>query len=337
MPLGETIRDIYTYIGSFIGIATNKGFRVGDIDQNGDISYGPLLFEPTNGCRGIVGRDRFMWVGSENAHDGSSGLFRVDLGSISQDPTSRAIRYAYARDIYMNGDNDSVTSVTMFGASNRKVFSITGSGSCRERATILVPTGYMKTGRIRFNTEEPKLYKFFSVRTPSPLQGPLTVSLIPESGGEIPYFTFTASIGAGTRDIATPQPAGPQNWVALRFTLQRGTDTSTGAVLNGWQIKALPGSIRQRVITQVFQLFDEEQDRGGQRLGYDGYARDRFEFFKATARAGDVILFQELAESMVTAVVIDDWEFRQGAPPGPNRGALGGYLTVMMRTVAEST
>jgi len=91
------------------------------------------------------------------------------------------------------------------------------------------------------------------------------------------------------------------------------------------------------MISQIFQLFDEETDKTGQRIGYDGYARERFENFKAVARAGDVILYQELAEGLVTSVVIDDWEFRQSAPPGPNRGALGGYLTVVMRTVAEST
>jgi hypothetical protein len=74
-----------------------------------------------------------------------------------------------------------------------------------------------------------------------------------------------------------------------------------------------------------------------QRIGYIGYARDRFEDFKALARAGDVVLYQELQENLVTQVVIDDWQFIQTAPPGPNRGTLGGYLTVVMRTVAEST
>jgi hypothetical protein len=123
----------------------------------------------------------------------------------------------------------------------------------------------------------------------------------------------------------------------MKFTLSRGSDTAFGGVLNGWQVKALPGSIRQRVVTQTFQVFDEETDRTGQRIGYDGYSRARFEDFKAVARAGDVIAYQELQEGIATQVVIDDWEFRQSAPPGPNRGALGGYLTVVMRTVAEST
>ncbi len=337
MPAGETIRDIYQYVGSFVGIATSKGFRVGEIDSNGDIAYGPLLFEVTGGCRGIVGFDRFMWVGTTDQHDDQSGLFRVDLGNSVQEQTTRAIRYAYARDIYASGDPGQITSVTMFGASDRVVFTIPGSSAFRENAADLVTSGYLTTGRIRFNTEEPKLYKFFSLRTPSPLEGDVSASILTEGGGDISHITYSPTVGSGTRDVAITNPSTPQNWMKMRFTLTRGADTTAGGVLNGWQMKALPGSIRQRMITQVFLLLDEESDRTGQRIGYDGYARDRFEDFKAVARAGDVITYQELQENFSTQVVIDDWEFRQTAPPGPNRGALGGYLTVVMRTVAEST
>jgi hypothetical protein len=337
MPTGEVIRDIYQYVGSFVGIATSKGFRVGEMDANGDISYGPLLFEVTDGCRGIIGRDRFMWTGTTNQHDTHSGLYRIDLGSVLQEQTTRAVRYAYARDIYQADSPNAVTSVTMLGASDRKVFTVTGVGAYRETESSLVSSGYLTTGRIRFNTEEPKLYKFFSIRAPSPLQGNLSVAVLSEGGGEVTHITYTPAAGAGTKDVGISSPSSPQNWIKMKFTLSRGSDTAFGGVLNGWQVKALPGSIRQRVVTQTFQVFDEETDRTGQRIGYDGYSRARFEDFKAVARAGDVIAYQELQEGIATQVVIDDWEFRQSAPPGPNRGALGGYLTVVMRTVAEST
>lgn len=337
MPTGETIRTIYQYVGTFVGIATNKGFRVGTIDANGDITYGPLLFQPDGGCTGIVGEDRFMWVGSTNAHEGSSGLFRVDLGNTIQEQTTQAVRYAYARDIYLNGEPGAISSVTLYGKSDRKVFSIEGFGTAEEAATDKIPEGFLDTGRIRFNTEEPKLFKFFSIRTPAPLLGDVQVSILPEGGGIIPYITYSPQLGSGTKDVAITQPFGPQNWMKMRFTLVRGANPSFGGVLNGWQMKILPGSIRQRDITQIFQLFDEETDKTGQRIGYDGYARQRFEDFKAVARAGDVIIYQELAEQLSTSVIIDDWEFRQMGPPGPNKGALGGYLTVVMRTVAEST
>jgi hypothetical protein len=91
------------------------------------------------------------------------------------------------------------------------------------------------------------------------------------------------------------------------------------------------------MIQHTFLLFDEEKDKGNQRMGTDGYARGRFEAFKSLARAGDVVVFQELIEGLSTLVVIDDWKFTQLAPPGPGGAALGGYLTVVLRTVAEST
>lgn len=336
MPAGEKINTIYSYVGTFIGIATTKGFRVGEIDSNGDIAYGPLSIEVTGGCAGIVGNDRFMWTGSTNQHDGSSGLYRVDLGNQIQEQTTRSVRYAYARDIYIQGEPGAVVSATMFGASDRKVFAVLEYGSVREEATTLLPQGYLDTGRIRFNTEEPKLYKFFNMRVPSPLGGDVSASILTEGGGVIPTVTYSPTLGGGTKDIGISQPTGPQNWLALRFTLFRGVDTSQGGVLNGWQVKALPGSIRQRIITHPFLLFDNEEDRGGQVIGYDGYTQDRLDQFQAVARAGDVVLFQELAAGLVTQVVIDDFEFQQTGPPGP-AGPSGGYLTVVMRTVAEST
>lgn len=337
MPAGEIINDIYSYVGSFIGIATNKGFRVGEIDGNGDITYGPLLFEPAGGCKGIVGFDRFMWTGSTNAHDGSSGLYRVDLGNVIQEQTTRAVRYAYARDIYLAGEVGEITQLTMLGNTDQKVFAVTGEGAALEAATELLPDGYLETGRIRFNTEEPKLYKFFSIRTPSPLQGNLNITILTEGGGEVPSITFGPANNTGTKDVGISNPQGPQNWLALRFTLHRGAvNPGIGAILNGWQVKALPGSIRQRIITLPVLMMDEETDKGGQLVGYEGYTQDRLELFEAVARAGDVVLYQELHQQLVTQVVIDDFEFLQTGPPGPH-GAVGGYLTVVMRTVAEST
>ncbi len=337
MPTGELITDIYGYIGSFLGVATNKGFRVGEFDSNGDVIYGPLLFQPAGGCVGIVGFDRFMYVGSTAAHDGASGVYRVDLGNTIQEQSSRAVRYAYARDAYAEGMSGTIQSVAMLGASGRLVFPITASALMVQSASVLIPTGYLKTGRIRYNTEEPKLYKFASLRTPTILQGTVQFSVLTQSGADIPYITYGPTFSPAQGDVAITNPSGPQNWIAFKFTLGRGTvDQTTGGVLNGWQVKALPGSIRQRLISHTFLLFDHEEDKGGQKIGTDNYARQRFEDFKALARAGDVVTFQELIEDISTLVIIDDWKFTQLAPPGPDKSTLGGYLTVVLRTVAES-
>lgn len=337
MPRGEQIRTILAYVETFVGIATNKGFRVGDLQSNGNISYGPLLFQPTGGCQSLAGDDRFMYVGSTAAHDGASGVFRVDLGTPYQEQATNAVRYAYARDIYAPGVTAKMNSVTMFGASNRVAMAFSADSLWIQDPAVLYPAGYLRTARIRFNTEEPKLYKFMSISTPDPLQGDIQPSVIAIDGTTYPSVLYGPNLNPGTNDLAISQPGGPQKWIKLRFDFFRGTVNTTGAILNGWQLKALPGSIRQRMIQHTFLLFDEEKDKGNQRVGTDGYARTRFEEFKTLARSGDVMVFQELIENLSSLVVIDDWKFTQLAPPGPGGSALGGYLTVVLRTVAEST
>lgn len=337
MPRGEQIRSILSYVETFIGIATNKGFRVGDLQANGNINYGPLLFQPAGGCQSIAGDDRFMYVGSTNAHDSASGVFRVDLGTPYQEQATNAIRYAYARDIYAPGVTGKMNSCTVFGASSRLAMAFSSDSLWIQDPSVLYPTGYLRTARVRFNTEEPKLYKFMSISTPNPLQGNIQPSVIALDGTTYPSVLYGPTLNPGTLDASINQPSGPQNWIKLRFDLFRGaSDHTIGAILNGWQIKALPGSIRQRMIQHTFLLFDEEKDKGNQRVGTDGYARSRFEAFKELARAGDVVVFQELIEDLSTLVVIDDWKFTQLGPPGPGGAALGGYLTVVLRTVAES-
>ena len=336
MPSGEIINSILVYVGSFMGIATSKGFRVADLSADGDVAYGPLLFQPAGGCQGLTGFDRFMFTGSTNAHDGACGVFRVDLGASYQESQTGAVRYAYARDVYATGTPGTVQSVDTFGASDRLIFSIPTASYWLQDEEVLYESGYLETGRIRFNTEEPKLYKFMSVSTPDPLEGDLALAVIDIEGTEWPSLTYTPTFNPGTNDVTISQPSGRQKWIKLKFTLSRGASTTVGAILNGWQIKALPGSIRQRMISHTFFLFDEEKDKAGQRVGTDGYARTRFDAFKELARSGDVVVFQELYEDTSVLVVIDDWKFTQLAPPGPNGGTLGGYLTVIMRTVAES-
>ena len=337
MPRGESVNSIYSYVGSFLGIATTRGFRVGELDAGGDISYGPLLFTPDGGCQSLCGFDRFMYVGSTNAHDGATGVFRVDLGTAYTEQSTNVLRYAYARDIYAPSHTGQVQSVSIFGASGRLIFTVSNDSVWLQSATVLYPSGYLQTARIRFNTEEPKLYKFMSVSTPDPLQGNLALSIIDIRGTEWPSLTYTPTLNPGTGDVTISQPGGAQKWIKLKFTLSRGADTTKGAILNGWQVKALPGSIRQRMISHTFLLFDEEKDKNNQRMGTDGFARARFDEFKALARAGDVVVFQELMDDTSALVVIDDWKFTQLAPPGPGGGTLGGYLTVVLRTVAEST
>ena len=45
MPTGEHINVIKSYLGAYIGIGTTLGLRIGMLDANGDMTYGPLSYE----------------------------------------------------------------------------------------------------------------------------------------------------------------------------------------------------------------------------------------------------------------------------------------------------
>ena len=361
MPLGETINDIYSYLGTFVGISTNRGFRVAEIGTDGDLAYGPLLWSVESGA--ITGYDRFLYVGVNGTHAPNpldrtellSGIYKVDLGKQIQEQSSNAIRYAYAKDVFWDLSPSLVVGSTVTDVTTTGRFLITAyvdSSATAASDTVstdvfnrmdanfslnppLVSTGWLETGRIRYNTEEPKLYKFGSIRAQIDA-GNLDVY------SQVPNGIFQQSISYGplsspkTGDFSLTSINGAQNWVKLMYVLRRDSvNTNLGPKLNGWQLKALPGSIRQRFITRSVLCFDFETDKTGNSMGYDGFADERLRAFENLAQTGDSIILQELYSDTSTLVIIEMYQFQQASPPG-NASGLGGYLTMKLRTVGDT-
>jgi hypothetical protein len=335
LPLGEIVQSLTTYLGAFVGIGTSRGFRVGVIDTNGDISYGPLLIASSLGVKAVAAYDRFFFVASSNGIDTKSGLWRVDLGQPVQDTNSTAGgRFAYATDLQALVTGE-VTGVTNFGNSDRMAFSVVGQGAYLEHATDRETTGYLQTGRIRFNTLEPKIYKFVSVTTPGALKGSVAVSVIEPAGAETSILTASETSGMVIKDVVLAAPTSAVEWIQLRLTLNRSTDTTQGGEVNGWQLKAMPGATRQRQFTIPFLCFDKERTDSGQSVGYEGRTAARLAAFEQLFAKGDAVALQDLANDTSVLVVIDDYKFEQKADPGTNRSVLGGVLWVQLRTIAD--
>ncbi|MEW2498379.1 hypothetical protein AB0942_33330 [Streptomyces nodosus] len=336
LPLGEVVLSLTTYLGTFVGIGTSRGFRVGEIDGNGDIQYGPLLIENAAGVKSIAAYDRFFFVAATNGIDGKSGLYRVDLGQPVQDSGSSAGgRFAYATDLQAQVTGE-VTSVTNFGNSDRMVFAVAGAGAYLEHASEKEASGYLQTGRIRFSTMEPKIFKFVTVRTPNALMGSVAVSVQDPGGGDTSILTVAQGGGVAVDDVVLPAPGTAAEWVQLRLTLTRSTtDLSQGGEVNGWQLKAMPGATRQRVITVPLLCYDFEQTRSGQKVGYEGRTLGRLAAFEQIFAKGDAVAFQDLRNGISDLVVIDDYRFEQGSPPGTNKSIYGGVLWLQLRTIAD--
>lgn len=336
LPRGEIVHAITTYLGSFIGIGTSRGFRVGQIDDNGDIQYGPLLITNSSGVKCVAAYDRFFFVGATNAIDGSSGLYRVDLGQpLQSGDVSPSVRFAYATDLQAHVTGE-VSSVTNFGNSDRLVLAVVSQGAYLESASTLESTGYLKTGRVRFNTLENKIFKFATVRTPSPLYGSVSASVIDPGGGDTSILTVSEGGSSLMENIVMPAPTSAAEWVQLKLTLNRsGTDTSKGGEVTAWQLKAMPGAVRQRILTVPLACWDFEKTQSGQTVGYEGRTLARLAAFEQIFARGDAVAWQDLRNGTSDLVVIDDYRFEQAAQPGSNRSVYGGVLWVELRTIAD--
>lgn len=340
LPMGEIVLSMFAYLGNFIGIGTNKGFRVGQIDDStGDIIYGPLLFTAATGTAGvkaIAAFDRFFFVGMTNAIEGNSGLYRVDLSQpIYDNGSSASLRFAYATDLQTHVTGE-VTGVTNFGTSDRMVIGQVGQGAYLEHATTLEPTGTFKTGRVRYSTLEPKIFKFLTVRVPETHNGTLAASVIDPSGTESAIYTLEQTSTNRFTDIGLSAPSTAVEWLQLKLAFTRSaTNVALGPEVNGWQFKALPGVIRQRIFVVPLLCFDREKDRNGQWDGFEGRTLGRLEAFEQIAQKGDSVTFQDMGSNRSWTVIVDDFEFKQSAQPANNGNGYGGYLTVQLRTIAD--
>jgi len=320
LPTGEFPYCIRTYLGTKMGIGTNKGFRVAEIDSGGSLAYGPLI-ETDGNVNDMVGQDRFIYF-----TDGdfvNSGLIRVDLSVLN--PSGR---YAYATDLKLSGHFEP-DSVAVIGKSGRLALSQNQLGIYFENETDLVDEGYLLCAQTRYNTLWPKLFKRLSVR--AKILGHLVVSTVDKSGNEVTVATLDDNSDLNP-DLVINAPDDPQESLGLRFVLQE-LDADTGPTFRGYQFKALPGGPRQYTYVMPFLCFDSEKDGQGGVMGNKGYGSERLTAIQEIASEGTVVLFEELSSGFSTLVTIEELEFAQISPGGMTQSPWGGILTLSMRTL----
>jgi hypothetical protein len=360
LPFGEFVNQIASYVATYMVIATTTSIRIGEFTGSGIVYGPPLVTVPAEnrtfaayggsgrgfGAISFFGTKAFVGTQTNAAnslHDGAQGIMCIDLGTILQDNNTGAQFNPYATWVYSPTSTGRTASVTV-DQTGRIMYTTSDPGGSPfigklwiTHASNLISMGYLDTGRVRFNTVEPKLFKYFSVRTPVPLNGQLTVSVLGDDNSLTNYITYGPTFDPGTTDVPTPTPVGPQNWEALRFTLHRGlVDPTIGAVLDSWQIKALPGTLKQRVIIKQLLCFNAEKDKSGQLVQGDTQALDKLTQIRQMCQRSDVVTFQDLVNNISTQVIIDKYQFIMLTTPGPNKENYGGYLTVTLRTVADS-
>ena len=335
LPVGEIVHRIYYYLGYMI-IGTNKGIRVATVsDQDGSITYGPLIVETSQPCYDFAGSDHYVWCAT--SVDGAPGLIRIDL-STEVEP----LRFAYANDIYYAGVTGHVTTAVCFdgntdpATADRLMFatayaSATSGAIYVEDASTLVTSGYIETGYIRYNTLEPKNFKRLIARG-NFTYGSMTLETVDASGTE--YDVISYDITVPPVEVTTSTPPNAQEYLAYKFVLYRdGTDTTKGPIMEGYQAKATIATPRQRVMRFPVYCYDVETDRYNVQVGYEGRAFDRIQQLEAVEASGDVITWQDLTTGESRQAVIEQISFTRLTPPDRGFTGYGGVIDITVRTV----
>ena len=324
MPLGERINDFDVYLGAYAVLATSLGFRVGIADATGDIQYGPLLFRDA-ACNSIAFRDSYAYIAT--LVDGAAGLVRVDL---STTVIGNSLFFPWAWDLIATGTTTTASQVAFFGNSDRAAFT-NGNNTWAESTTSLVATGYLRTGYIRYNTLETKIFKLMQARVDTTNGGVLIQSIDSLDN----FFT----IGNFSQESAVPQininyPQTAQEYLGFQFTLSRSTtDVSKGPLFTGYQVRSLPATPRQRLIQYPLSCFDHETDHFGVEVGYEGAAYDRMSQLELIENNGDTIQIQDFRTGESYLGIIEEMDFRNNTPSDKRFSGYGGLLLVTIRTV----
>jgi hypothetical protein len=339
LPRGEIVLSLYSYLGTYIMVGTNKGARIATLDQNGDMQYGPIVFHNENGVYDFEGRDSYIWAGNTNQINTNSGTTRINLAQpISLSGNAQASFsgvYARATDVFANGVTGAVKAVRILGGSNQVAFAISGSGVWLEHPTDLVEAGQIRNARIRYDTMENKAWKRIRIRTTDDL-----------AGGDIEVFRIgpttdtvittlyegnstTADIDLGDAYIdATPD-------ASFKLILTRNsTDATTGPVVVGIAVKALPTPTRARILQIPLFCYDKETDKTGNMIGYEGYSRERLNALETIEANGQTVILQDFNQGgEPTEVIIDQITFTRSSPSSRNYTGFGGIIQLIARTV----
>lgn len=331
LPVGEKVFRIAYYLGN-MAIGTSLGCRIADVSQtDGSIAYGPLIFNSEQPVYDVAFRDKYLWCATNV--DGNPGLTRINLGQ----QVSFNLVYAYAWDLYDPSTTGRHTTACAFaGNTNQLIFTTektaTNGSIYIQHATNLIETGVIRTGYVRYNTVENKIFKYVVPKFDT-TYGALTVSSVDQSGVE--YGLGTYAEGTTVDQIGIAYPLGAQQYVGFQFSFDRySLDATKGPKFTGYQVKALPAVPRQYLIQYPCSLFDSESDKFGNKAGSDGSAVLRLGAIQQVESAGDTVKIEDFRTGQVYTGIIEETDFINRTPTDKRYSGFGGLLLVTIRTIS---
>ena len=339
MPRGEDILSMYQYVGSFLIVGTTVGVRVAQINSDGSLTMGPLIFDQAP-VDDAVAKGRFAYFTVRDKGRAGNrvlrpGLYRMNLGQVLN---NNPLDFAYAADLTTpNGTSGNAVSVTVAG--DRLWFGVTGSpGGVYRQNTTFVDDGWIETGRIRLGTLEKKAWRDLRLLGINGLRGTVTAhanifgTTSPATWDPIVSVTGGKEDRVGKLNAAAP---GPATDLYLAFRLQSDPTCACSARMIGYQVRAVPSPRRNELIQIPVLMFDWETDRQGAKYGSRNNAFRKFQALKALEESGATVQFIDYTTGERLEVYVEEVSYNRTAAPsiGTKRHGSGGVVRILLRSV----
>jgi hypothetical protein len=328
LPRSEILTAMYGYLGTFVALGTSKGVRIAIGDENGNLSYGPIIVPVTGNVYAFTAANEFVYAGVKSFVNGYSGIVRINLGQ----PLASG-GYAWAKDVYAEGTTGSVWAIAT-APDGRKAFTVQDSGLWIEDDADLVESGEITTGIIRYETLENKAWKRLKLRFDGALGGDIDIFRV-QDGADTAFRTIQqGTIENYEYDLSSVfEDVGVE--AQFKFRLNRNdTDATKGPIINGYSVKALPTPTRARIIQFPLFCFDSERDRLKNLMGFQGYALGRLQALEQMEAQGETVIIQDFtADGEPIEAVIEQVSFTRTTPPNGNFSGWGGIIQIIARTV----
>ena len=336
MPRSERVLSLYSYVGTYLIVGTNKGVRVALMQSDGSLALGPLIVQSSDGCQDAVADGSFIYVtmgskGESGDRVNRAGLWRIDLGT---NLNGNQLEFAAAADLVApSGTAGAAHQVTIAG--DALWFTATTSGLYKQSLTDYVSEGWLETGRIRLGTVESKAWRSIRVIGDSSYAGSIQAYASASEATAPSTWSLVTTATQTDADVTgslTPAAPAPLSSVYLAFRIVRSTTTVT-PMFNGYQLKAVPAPRRSELVQVPLLMFDWEMDGKGARYGHDGNAWDRYSYLKSLESASATVSWRDYTTGESAEAFIESVTFTKTTPPTRKVSGNGGVATVLLRLV----
>jgi hypothetical protein len=329
MEGGEYVTALYGYL-NFMFVGTNLGLRMcrtlaayDPTGAQGDLEAGPLipnLTQPvTQPVTAIVGNNRWVYFAWTDYDNVSTGLGRADLSTFID-----TLAPAYASDRMIEGAG-TITHLDWYQNIDCPLISVGGLGIYLDDS-VPVDSGYVDSGYITFGIPDDKILMSGDIRTLTPVDGVVTMSIGMDGQNLVPVGEVSDTIPSGVFPVA--QIRGENATVRLTLAPDGGTD---GPTLLRWTTQAIPAVVSGTTISVVLNMKDTAVELG-QDISQFPYAE--YAYLEALREAQEVVTYQEGPYS--AQVTVDELDWLPYSLQNDNPGFHGTLVVYLKRWIIGS-